>query len=61
MRKPRNETQLLQEAASKFARGVEAAKLKSGLDKVRKFAIKQFAGTQFYTKKVVLILKLKLQ
>ena len=51
MRKPRNETQLLQEAASKFARGVEVAKLKSSLDKVRKVAIKQFSGTQFYTKK----------
>lgn len=51
MRKPRNETQLLQEAASKFARGVEQAKLKSGLSKVRKVAIKQFGDTKFFTKK----------
>ena len=57
MRKPRNETQLLQEAASKFARGVEAAKLKSSLDKVRKVAIKQFAGTQFYTKKPGIVIR----
>jgi hypothetical protein len=57
MRKPRNETQLLQEAASKFARGVEAAKLKSGLDKVRKVAIKQFAGTQFYTKRPGIVIR----
>jgi hypothetical protein len=40
-----------QEAAAKFARGVEASKLESGLKKVRKAAIKQFEGTTFFTKK----------
>jgi len=51
MRRPEIGSQLRQEAAAKFARGVEAKKLESGLKKVRKAAIKQFAGTQFYTKK----------
>lgn len=50
-RRPDIGSMFKQEAAAKFARGVEASKLESGLKKVRKAAIKQFKGTQFYTKK----------
>ena len=51
MRRPEIGSQLRQEAAAKFARGVEAKKLESGLKKVRKAAIKQFGSTTFFTKK----------
>ena len=50
-RRPDIGSQFKQEAAAKFARGVEASKLESGLTKVRKAAIKQFGGTTFFTKK----------
>jgi len=51
MRRPEIGSQFKQEAAAKFARGVEAKKLEYGLKKVRKAAIKQFGSTKFYTKK----------
>jgi len=51
MRRPEIGSQFKQEAAAKFARGVESAKLESGLKKVRKAAIKQFGSTTFFTKK----------
>lgn len=50
-RRPDIEPGFKQEAAAKFARGVEASKLKTGFAKIRKVALKQFKGTQFYTKK----------
>tara|TARA_A100001201_G_scaffold86703_1_gene76390 strand:+ start:752 stop:1582 length:831 start_codon:yes stop_codon:yes gene_type:complete len=56
-RRPDIGSMFKQEAAAKFARGVEASKLESGLKKVRKAAIKQFKGTQFYTKKPGIVIR----
>lgn len=54
-RRPDIEPGFKQEAAAKFARGVEASKLKTGFAKIRKVALKQFKGTKFYTKEPGLI------
>jgi hypothetical protein len=51
VRRPDVGSPFKQEAAAKFARGVEASKLESGLKKVRQTAIKQFKGTKFYKTK----------
>lgn len=42
---------LRQEAASRFARGVEATSLESGMKKIRAISMKLFKDTKFYTKK----------
>tara|TARA_S200002703_G_scaffold88730_1_gene76630 strand:+ start:350 stop:1000 length:651 start_codon:yes stop_codon:yes gene_type:complete len=40
-----------QEAASRFARGVETTSLESGMKKIRAISMKLFKDTKFYTKK----------
>ena len=44
-------TAFRQEAASRFARGVEATSLESGMKKIRAISMKLFKDTKFYTKK----------